>query len=56
MEIAETRKTVASIVIGVAGKVARAASLLDELPLANVWVLAREDGGEVHKVKVRTPF
>lgn len=56
MEMAETRKTVASIVIGVAGKVGRAASLLDVLPLAEVWVLAREEGGEVHKVKVRTPF
>jgi hypothetical protein len=56
MEMAETRKTVASIVIGVAGKVGRAGNLLDVLQLAEVWVLARETGGELQKVKVRTPF
>jgi hypothetical protein len=56
MEMVETRKTVASIFIGVAGKVGRAASLLDVLPLGEVWVLAREEGGELQKVKVRSPF
>ena len=56
MEMAETRKTVASIVIGVAGKIGRAGSLLNVLPLVEVWIQAREEGGEVYKVKVRAPF
>ena len=56
MEMAEVRKTVASIVIGVAGKISRAASLLDVLPLVEVWIQAREEGGEAYKVKVRAPF
>ncbi len=48
MELAETRKTVASIVIGVAGKIGRASRLLDVLPLVEVWMQAIEEGGEVH--------
>jgi hypothetical protein len=56
MELAETRKTVASIVIGVAGKIGRASRLLDVLPLVEVWMQAIEEGGEVHWVKVQTPF
>ena len=56
IEMAETRKIVASIVIGVAGKIGRAANLLDMLPFVEVWMQAREEGGELYKVKVRAPF
>jgi hypothetical protein len=56
MEMADVRKMVASKVIGIAGKLGRAATLLDVLPLEEVWIQAREEGGEVCKVKVRKPF
>lgn len=45
IEIAEIRNAVASIVIGVDGRIGRAACLLDVLPMEMVWVQQEKRDG-----------